>query len=157
MDKTLEKLLFNPIRLKIISFLISVEKANFKKLMEITDSSKGNVSTQIKKLENEGLIKINKTYFNNYPLTLCKVTNKGKKAFKVFFDNLTSIKNNSLICLSLIVLNEFIFTYCESSNFIQSLGLDCIIFNKSFTLFLGLFSDSIQFIYFLISSILSSV
>ena len=114
MDKNLEKLLFNPIRLKIISFLISVEKANFKKLMEITDSSKGNVSTQIKKLENEGLIKINKTYFNNYPLTLCKITNKGKKAFKVFFDTLTSIKNNGLICFGLIVLNKYIISYCES-------------------------------------------
>ncbi len=62
MDKGLEKLLFNPIRLKIISFLISVEKANFKKLMEITDSSKGNVSTQIKKLENEGRHSNNKAY-----------------------------------------------------------------------------------------------
>ena len=96
MDKNLEKLLFNPIRLKIISFLISVEKANFNKLMEITESSKGNVSTQIKKLESQELLKINKTYLNNYPLTLCQITNKGKKAFKVFFDNLKSIKNNFL-------------------------------------------------------------
>lgn len=153
MDKTLEKLLFNPIRLKIISFLISVEKANFKKLMEITDSSKGNVSTQIKKLENEGLIKINKTYFNNYPLTLCKITNKGKKAFKVFFDNLTSIKNNGLICFGLIVLNKYVTTCFESTNFIQFSGQDFTTFNKSFILFLGLMSDSIQFFYFLISSI----
>ena len=153
MDKTLEKLLFNPIRLKIISFLISVEKANFKKLIEITDSSKGNVSIQIKKLENEGLIKINKTYFNNYPLTLCKITNKGKKAFKNFFDNLTSIKKNGLICLGLIVLNKFINFYHESSNLIKFLESDCAIFNKSFTLFLGLMSDSVQFFYFLISSI----
>ena len=155
MDKGLEKLLFNPIRLKIISFLISVEKANFKKLMEITDSSKGNVSTQIKKLENEGLIKIYKTYFNNYPLTFCKITNKGKKAFKVFFDNLTSIKNNGLICFGLIVLNKYVISCFESTNFVQFSGQDFTTFNKSFTLFLGLFSDSIQFIYLLISSILS--
>lgn len=155
MDKNLEKLLFNPKRLKIISFLISVEKANFKKLMEIAESSKGNVSTQIKKLENEGLIKINKTYFNNYPLTLCKITNKGKKAFEVFFDNLKSIKNNGLICLGLIVLNKYIISYCESFSFIQSPGSDCIIFNKFFTLFLDLVSDFIPFVYFLISSIYS--
>ena len=153
MDKNLEKLLFNPIRLKIISFLISVEKANFKKLIEITESSKGNVSTQIKKLENQGLLKINKTYFNNYPLTLCQITNKGKKAFKVFFDNLKSIKNNGLICLGLIVLNKYIISYCESFSFIQSPGSDCIIFKKYFSLFLGLVSDFIPFVYFLISSI----
>ena len=155
MDKNLEKLLFNPIRLKIISFLISVEKANFKKLVEITESSKGNVSTQIKKLENQGLLKINKTYFNNYPLTLCQITNKGKKAFKVFFDNLKSIKNNGLICLGLIVLNKYIISYCESYSFIQPPGLDCTIFNKFFTLFLGFVSDFIPFVYSLISSIYS--
>ena len=153
MDKNLEKLLFNPIRLKIISFLISVEKANFKKLIEITESSKGNVSTQIKKLENQGLIKISKTYFNNYPLTLCQITNKGKKAFKVFFDNLKSIKNNGLICLGLIVLNKHIISYCEIFSFIQSPGSDWITFKKSFTLFLGLVSDFILFVYFLVSSI----
>ena len=153
MDKNLEKLLFNPIRLKIISFLISVEKASFKKLMEITESSKGNVSIQIKKLENEGLLKINKTYFNNYPLTFCQITNKGKKAFKVFFDNLKSIKNNGLICLGLIGLNKYIISYFKSFNFVQSLGPDCIIFNKFITLFLGLVSDFIHFVYFLVSSI----
>ena len=155
MDKNLEKLLFNPIRLKIISFLISVEKANFKKLMEITESSKGNISIQIKKLENEGLLKINKTYFNNYPLTLCKITNKGKKAFEVFFDNLKSIKNNGLICLGLIVLNKYIISYCESFSFIQSPESDCIIFNKFHILFLDLASDFIPFVYLLISSIYS--
>ena len=153
MNKTLEKLLFNPIRLKIISFLISVEKANFKKLMEVTDSSKGNVSIQIKKLENQGLIKINKTYFNNYPLTLCKITDKGKKAFKVFFDNLTSIKNKGLICLGFIVLNKYVTACFEGTNFFLLSGQDFAIFNKSFTLFLGLMSVSFHFFYFLISSI----
>ena len=155
MDKSLEKLLFNPIRLKIISFLICVEKANFKKLMEITDSSKGNISVQLKKLENKGLIKINKTYFNNYPLTICKITNKGKKGFKLFFDNLTTIKNSGLVCTGLIVLNKYVFIYCKSFNFIQYSVPDCIIFKNTFTQFLGFLSDSIQFFCLQISSIYS--
>ena len=53
MNKDLEKLLFNPIRLKILSFLFSVESASFKKLMEVSDATKGNISVQIKKLEKE--------------------------------------------------------------------------------------------------------
>ena len=51
MNKELEKLLFNPVRLKILSFLFSVESASFKKLMEVSDATKGNISIQIKKLE----------------------------------------------------------------------------------------------------------
>ena len=53
MNKELEKLLFNPVRLKILSFLFSIENASFKKLMEVSEATKGNISVQIKKLEDE--------------------------------------------------------------------------------------------------------
>jgi len=85
MNKELEKLLFNPVRLKIVSFLIPVESASFKKLMEVSGATKGNISIQIKKLENAGFIKIKKKFEKNYPLTLCYITSKGKKSFDVFF------------------------------------------------------------------------
>ena len=62
MNKEIEKLLFNPIRLKTISFFITVEACNFKALLEITDSTKGNLSTQLKKLNEAGLIKIEKIF-----------------------------------------------------------------------------------------------
>ena len=86
----LEKLLFNPVRLKILSFLFSVESASFKKLMEISGATKGNISVQIKKLEDAGLIKVRKKFEGNYPLTLCKITSKGKTSFKVFLNSLQS-------------------------------------------------------------------
>ena len=78
MNKELEKLLFNPVRLKILSFLFSVENASFKKLMEVSEATQGNISVQIKKLEDAGLIKVRKKFEGNYPLTLCKITSKGK-------------------------------------------------------------------------------
>ena len=81
MNKELEKLLFNPVRLKILSFLFSVENASFKKLIEVSDATKGNISVQIKKLEDAGLIKVRKKFEGNYPLTLCKITSKGKTSF----------------------------------------------------------------------------
>ena len=83
MNKELEKLLFNPVRLKILSFLFSVENASFKKLMEVSGATKGNISVQIKKLEDAELIKVRKKFEGNYPLTLCKITTKGKTSFKV--------------------------------------------------------------------------
>ena len=90
MDKELEKLLFNPVRLKILSFLFSVENASFKKLMEVSGATKGNISVQIKKLEDAELIKVRKKFEGNYPLTLCKITTKGKTSFKVFLKSLQS-------------------------------------------------------------------
>ena len=90
MNKDLEKLLFNPIRLKILSFLFTVESASFKKLIEVSEATKGNISVQIKKLEDAGLIKVRKKFEGNYPLTLCKITSKGKTSFKVFLNSLQS-------------------------------------------------------------------
>ena len=90
MNKELENLLFNPVRLKILSFLFSIENASFKKLMEVSEATKGNVSIQIKKLEGAGLIKVRKKFEGNYPLTLCTITSKGKKSFEAFFKSLQS-------------------------------------------------------------------
>ena len=94
MNKELEKLLFNPVRLKILSFLFSVENASFKKLMEVSEATKGNISVQIKKLENAELIKVRKKFEGNYPLTLCKITSKGKTSFKIFLNSLQSFGLN---------------------------------------------------------------
>ena len=90
MNKDLEKILFNPIRLKIISFLISVDSASFNKLIEISGATKGNISVQIKKLHEAGFIKVKKKFKENYPLTLCSITSKGKKWFEIFFKELKS-------------------------------------------------------------------
>ena len=94
MNKGLEKLLFNPVRLKILSFLFSVENASFKKLIEVSEATKGNISVQIKKLEDAGLIKVKKKFEGNYPLTLCKITLKGKTSFKIFLNSLQSFVKN---------------------------------------------------------------
>ena len=47
----MDKLLLNPIRLKIISTLLGVSSSDFNHLQKVTESSKGNLSVQLKKLE----------------------------------------------------------------------------------------------------------
>tara|TARA_B110000459_G_C16367274_1_gene383691 strand:- start:30 stop:323 length:294 start_codon:yes stop_codon:yes gene_type:complete len=94
MNKELEKLLFNPIRLKILSFLFTVESASFKKLIEVSGATKGNISVQIKRLEDAGCLKIKKKFEGNYPLTLCNITSKGRKSFELFFISLKSYELN---------------------------------------------------------------
>lgn len=94
MNKDIEKLLFNPIRLKTISFLMTVETCTFKALLDITASSKGNLSIQLKKLNEAGLIKIHKYFQKSYPTTEYSITKKGKKSFEEFFNQLQSYKIN---------------------------------------------------------------
>ena len=93
MNKEIEKLLFNPIRLKTVSFLMTIETCNFKALIDITGSTKGNLSIQLKKLNEAGLIKIEKYFQKSYPTTDYSITNKGKNSFEDFFNQLQSLKN----------------------------------------------------------------
>ena len=93
MNKDIEKLLFNPIRLKTVSFLMTIETCNFKALIDITGSTKGNLSIQLKKLNEAGLIKIEKYFQKSYPTTDYSITKKGKTSFEDFFKQLQSLKN----------------------------------------------------------------
>ena len=109
MGKIIDKLLFNPTRLKIVSALISLEECDFSYLKKITETTQGNLSVQLKKLNQEDYIKIKKTFQNNYPKTKCIITAKGKKSFESFFAKIQSYKNLDLV-LILSFFGNYIFT-----------------------------------------------
>ena len=73
---------------------MTVETCTFKALLDITASSKGNLSIQLKKLNEAGLIKIHKYFQKSYPTTDYSITKKGKKSFEEFFNVLQSYKIN---------------------------------------------------------------
>lgn len=69
-----------------MSILMKVKQADFQTLLEGTETTQGNMSHQLKKLSEEGYIKIEKMYRENYPVTICMITVKGKKAFERYVD-----------------------------------------------------------------------
>tara|TARA_B100001079_G_scaffold105992_1_gene91027 strand:- start:1414 stop:1686 length:273 start_codon:yes stop_codon:yes gene_type:complete len=90
----MDKMLFNIIRLKIMSTLISVDTCDFNYLLKITESTKGNLSIQLKKLGGEKYINVNKCFENNYPKTRYKITSKGVRLFEKFFKDIQTLKKN---------------------------------------------------------------
>jgi DNA-binding MarR family transcriptional regulator len=86
MYKELDPVLNIPVRLAIISVLINLKQADFNYLMEITKTTQGNLSHQIKKLSEAEYIEVVKTSKGNYPQTICKLTMKGKKAFENYVE-----------------------------------------------------------------------
>ncbi len=90
MHKKLNPILHNELRLSIMSILMQLHNAEFGYLLEETGATKGNLSTQIKNLEKNKYIKVEKTYKNNYPLTLLEISAKGRKAFEEYFEALKS-------------------------------------------------------------------
>ena len=82
MFQDLDPLLHSQLRLAIMSLLISVESAEFTFLKEKTASTAGNLSVQLDKLSEAGYISIEKSFKGKKPLTTCKITKQGIKAFE---------------------------------------------------------------------------
>ncbi|MGB0805886.1 MAG: winged helix-turn-helix domain-containing protein [Salibacteraceae bacterium] len=89
----LNSILHQELRLAIISFLVNVEWADFKKLAEVTGATKGNLSVQISKLQKAKYLKVKKSFKGNYPLTECQITELGKKEFEAYVENLRKMLN----------------------------------------------------------------
>ena len=93
MFKDLDPILHSQLRLAVISLLIGVKEAEFTFLREKTNSTAGNLSVQIQKLKEAGYIDVIKQFKDNYPQTICKITQQGVKAFDVYVKNLQTYLN----------------------------------------------------------------
>jgi DNA-binding MarR family transcriptional regulator len=86
--KPLDPLLHSQLRLAVMSLLIGLEEAEFTFLKEKTESTAGNLSVQLDKLEKAGYINIEKSFRDKRPLTTCSITPAGVKAFESYVENL---------------------------------------------------------------------
>lgn len=84
MYKKLNPILHSQLRLAIVSFLVSNEKSDFQEIKEITKATVGNISIQLKKLEEANYITIKKGFLNNYQHTSIEITNDGIEAFEEY-------------------------------------------------------------------------
>ena len=93
MYKDLDPLLHSQLRLAIISMLVSSKKVEFTHIKEETKAAAGNISIQIKKLQEAGYIEVEKTFKNNYPKTMLSITDKGIMAFESYVNDLKKYIN----------------------------------------------------------------
>ena len=88
MYKNLDPLLHAPLRLAIVSYLVTQSKASFKELKKYTEANSGNLSIQLKKLDEAEYIRIQKSFLDNYPHTQISMTDQGLKAFEDYIKHL---------------------------------------------------------------------
>jgi DNA-binding transcriptional ArsR family regulator len=86
--KELDPVIHSQLRLAVVSLLISTETAEFTYIKEQTGASAGNLSIQITKLKEAGYIEVEKKFFNNYPQTLCRITQLGRQKFTEYVNSL---------------------------------------------------------------------
>ena len=90
MFKDLDPILHSQLRLAVMSLLISVKEAEFTFIREKTGATAGNLSVQVQKLKDAGYIEVTKQFKDNYPQTVCRITEGGVAAFEQYVKNLQS-------------------------------------------------------------------
>ena len=88
MFRELDPLLHSQLRLAVMSLLMSVDSAEFTFLKEKTNATAGNLSVQIDKLSEAGYISVEKSFKGKKPVTTCRITKTGLKAFEEYVNNL---------------------------------------------------------------------
>lgn len=86
--KELNPLLHSQLRLAVMSILMNVEEADFVYLRQKTDSTAGNLSVQLDKLASAGYIAVEKGFSGKKTRTVCRVTPKGREAFREYVGTL---------------------------------------------------------------------
>ena len=84
-------LLHNELRLKIMVALDSLKSADFTYLCQITDSTRGNLSIQIKTLQEAGYLEVTKTRLGRLSHTVCKISAMGHDALHAYENGLREL------------------------------------------------------------------
>jgi len=80
----LDRLIHEPARLTIVALLSGVKEADFVYLMRESGLTNGNLSSHLAKLEEAAYVDIEKTFRGKIPLTVVRLTSKGKAAFQAY-------------------------------------------------------------------------
>lgn len=74
----LDRLIHEPARLAILTALLACRSADFLFLQRLTGLSKGNLSSHLSKLEDGGMVSIEKSYSGKIPVTRVSLTSAGR-------------------------------------------------------------------------------
>ena len=91
----LDRLIHEPGRLAILTVLSSVQAADFVFLQRTTGLTKGNLSSHLTKLEEAGLVEIQKRFVGKKPNTNLALTPVGKERIAHHWDQLERLKRLS--------------------------------------------------------------
>jgi DNA-binding MarR family transcriptional regulator len=84
------------VRLGVMAYLANAEVASFTELKTALNVTQGNLSIQMRKLEEAGYIDIDKSIVGRKPLTTIRMTQSGRTAFAAYIDVLSGVLGGAL-------------------------------------------------------------
>jgi len=87
----LDRLIHEKARMAIMSLLAASPELSFTELRDQLKMTDGNVSIQIKTLQEAGYVAVTKSFHERRPRTTCALTATGRKAFQDYIATLAKI------------------------------------------------------------------
>lgn len=87
----LDDLIHSRIRLAVMAVLAGVERAEFTFIRDKVNTTDGNLSTHLRKLEDADYVKISKKFEGRKPLTHVALSKRGRDAFTTYVKHLESL------------------------------------------------------------------
>jgi len=94
-ELVLDRLIHEPGRLAILTVLASVRDADFLFLLRATGLTKGNLSSHLAKLEDAGLVTIEKRFIRKKPNTNVTLTATGRTRIARHWEQLEQLKRRA--------------------------------------------------------------
>jgi DNA-binding transcriptional ArsR family regulator len=91
----LDRLVHEPARLALLTALTSCESADFPYLQRLTGLSKGNLSSHLSKLEEAGLVSVEKQFKGKTPHPLLRITPPGREAVERHWEQLEKLRSSA--------------------------------------------------------------
>lgn len=91
----LDRLIHEPARLSLLTALAACESADFLYLQGLTGLSKGNLSSHLSKLEEAGLVAVEKQFKGKTPHTVLRITDSGKQAVERHWEQLEKLRSSA--------------------------------------------------------------
>jgi DNA-binding transcriptional ArsR family regulator len=88
----IDRVVHEPARLAILTVLSTCEDADFLFLERATKLSRGNLSVQLTRLENAGVIEIEKRIEHRRTLTTAKLTDRGRRTLNAYWERMNALR-----------------------------------------------------------------
>ena len=87
----IDEVIHGRVRLGIMAVLSGVESADFNTLKARLQTTDGNLSVHLRKLEEAGYVEVIKSFVGRKPLTQAKITREGRAAFARYLQAMTAL------------------------------------------------------------------
>ncbi len=87
----LDRLIYEPIRLRIVSALAVNPSLTFNELKKLLDTTDGNLSVHARKLEEASYIVCSKSFEGRMPKTQYRLTEQGRKALEKYLNHMEAL------------------------------------------------------------------